>query len=62
MRDCLIGMYVASGSIEDVEKEIIRELAYQSSMELSADTYEAIKNIPTSKNIIGNARQQVCKY
>ena len=37
----------------------MKELAYQSSMELSADTYEAIKDIPTSKSIITNARQRV---
>lgn len=28
-------------------------------MELSYDTYEAIRDIPTSKHIISNARQQV---
>ena len=50
---------VASGSVEDVEKEIIQELSYQSSMELKHETYEAIRPIPTAKNIVSNARQQL---
>jgi len=49
----------ASGSVEDVEKEIIQELSYQSSMELKHETYEAIRPIPTAKNIVSNARQQL---
>jgi len=49
----------ASGSITEVEQEIISELAYQSSMELSFETYEAIRDIPTSHNISSTARQQV---
>ena len=49
----------ASGTVEDVENEIVQELSYQSSMELDHDTYEAIRGIPTSQNIITSARQQL---
>jgi len=49
----------ASGTIDSVEKEIARELAYQSSLELKQATYEAIREIPTSRHIISHARQRL---
>ena len=37
----------ASGSVDEVKAIVMSELAYQSSLELAEDTYNAIKHIPT---------------
>ena len=49
----------ASGTIEEVKSIVMSELAYQSSLELAEDTYNAIRHIPTSSEITRHARQNL---
>ena len=46
----------ASGSIEEVEESIQKELAYQSAMELRPETYEKLKSLPTASDVLRHAR------
>lgn len=41
----------ATRSIEQVQADLMREFAYQSSLELSQDTYQVINEIPTLSQI-----------
>jgi adenylate kinase len=52
-------MIDAQGTIEEVKHNIEKELLYQSSLELSADTFATIKHIPTASDVIINARQKL---
>lgn len=52
-------MINAQGTIEDVKHNIEKELLYQSSLELSAETFATIKHIPTASDVIINARQKL---
>ena len=49
----------ASGSISEVKSIVMQELAYQSSLELAEDTYNAIRHIPTAAEITRHARQNL---
>lgn len=51
----------ASGTIEDVEKSIREQFAYQSSFDLAEDTYDAISRIPVATETITHARQWLVK-
>jgi adenylate kinase len=49
----------AQQSIEEVQQNIVRELKYQSSLELDQETNDIISKIPISANIIIHARQDL---
>ena len=47
----------AQDSIEDVQASIVRELKYQSSLELDQATYDVVARIPIASTIVVHARQ-----
>ncbi|QDV27198.1 nucleoside monophosphate kinase [Aureliella helgolandensis] len=49
----------AEGPIEEVEANILRELQYQSSLELHARTYDRLRPLPLAEDIVLHARQQL---
>lgn len=49
----------AQESVEQVQESIVRELAYQSSLELDQQTYDVIARIPVASTIIVHARQEL---
>jgi adenylate kinase len=49
----------AQGSIDEVKHNMEKEMLYQSSLELGADTFATIKHIPTAADVIQNARQRL---
>ncbi len=49
----------AEGSIADVEANILRELQYQSSLELHHRTHDRLRPIPLAADIVLHARQQL---
>lgn len=51
----------AKGTIEEVRDRIIRELAYQSSLELDHLTYDIISQIPIASQLVVHARQELVK-
>jgi adenylate kinase len=51
----------AQGEIAAVEKNIIKEFAYQSSLELEEETLDAINHIPVASDIVLNARQHLVR-
>lgn len=51
----------AQGDISSVEKNIIREFQYQSSLELEEETFDAINHIPLASEIVLNARQHLVR-
>lgn len=51
----------AVGSYQAVEENILRELKYQSSLELERDTFEQIRGIPVASEIVLHARQELVK-
>ncbi len=51
----------AQGAIEDVEKNIYKELHYQSSIELDPTTYDRLRFLPVAEDIIVHARQELVK-
>jgi len=51
----------AEGSLEEVEKNILDELRYQSSLELDQRTFERIRIIPLASEIVVHARQELVK-
>lgn len=51
----------AQGDINDVEQNILRELAYQSSLELDPETYDTVRRIPLASEIVLHARQELVK-
>jgi adenylate kinase len=46
----------ASGTIEEVQQNIIKEFKYQSSLELSQETYDMVQRIPLVSDVIMHAR------
>ena len=48
----------AEGPIEEVEGNILKELHYQSSLELESATYNRIRSLPLAEDIILHARQE----
>ncbi|HJN13366.1 MAG TPA: nucleoside monophosphate kinase [Pirellulaceae bacterium] len=51
----------AEGPIEEVEANILKELQYQSSLELEARTYDRLRPLPLAEEIIRHARQELVK-
>jgi adenylate kinase len=51
----------AQGSIEKVEQNILRELQYQSTLELDPRTVERLRGVPVASEIIVHARQELVK-
>jgi adenylate kinase len=52
-------MINAQGDIASVERAIMREFEYQSSLELDEDTYDAMHHIPLASEIVVAARQHL---
>lgn len=51
----------AHGGIDDVRERIIRELKYQSSLELEQATFDSLSAIPLASRITVHARQELVK-
>ena len=51
----------AQGSITEVEQNILRELQYQSTLELDPSTHDRLRMIPVASEIIIHARQEMVK-
>ncbi len=51
----------AQGSFEEVEQNILRELKYQSSLELDPRTYDRLRSLPLASDIVVHARQEMVK-
>src|SRR5882672_5887203 len=51
----------AQGSFEKVEQNILRELQYQSTLELDPRTVERLRGVPVASEIIVHARQELVK-
>jgi adenylate kinase len=49
----------AQGSLEAVERNIVNELQYQSTLELDSRTVERLRGIPVASSIIVHARQEL---
>ena len=49
----------AQETIEEVQQSIVRELTYQSSLELDDPTYDLVARIPVASSIIIHARQEL---
>lgn len=51
----------AQGPIEEVEQNIIRELEYQSTLELDPRTVDRLRNVPVASELAVHARQELVK-
>jgi adenylate kinase len=51
----------AQGSLADVEQNILRELQYQSSLELDPRTHDLLRPIPVAHDIVVHARQELVR-
>ena len=51
----------AEGPIEEVEANILKELQYQSSLELEPRTYDRLSPLPLAEDIIIHARQELVR-
>lgn len=51
----------AQGPIAEVEQNILKELQYQSSLELEPTTFEMVRNIPIAQEIVIHARQELVR-
>ena len=51
----------AEGTVEEVEANILRELQYQSSLELEPKTFDRLRPIPLAEEIIVHARQELVR-
>lgn len=51
----------AQGPIEEVEQNILKELKYQSSLELDPATHDTLRVIPVADEIVVHARQELVK-
>ncbi len=51
----------AQGTIEEVEVNIVKELKYQSSLELDPATHDTLRVIPVAEEIVVHARQELVK-
>ena len=49
----------AMGSLQDCRSQIVRELRYQSSLDLDEKTYAAIRHLPLAKDLVRVARQRL---
>jgi adenylate kinase len=51
----------AEGSIDEVERNILHELEYQSTLELDPRTVDRLRGVPVASEIIVHARQELVK-
>ena len=51
----------AQGGFESVEKNILSELDYQSSLELDPETYDSVRHLPLAVDLAFHARQELVK-
>ncbi len=51
----------AEGTFEEVEQNILRELKYQSSLELDPRTFDRLRSLPLASDIVVHARQEMVK-
>jgi len=51
----------ANGTIEEVEANIIRELKYQSSLELDPRTFDRLRHLPLASETVNHARQDLVR-
>ena len=51
----------AQGPIEEVEQNILRELEYQSTLELDPRTVERLRGVPVASELIVHARQELVR-
>lgn len=51
----------AQGVIDEVEQNILRELQYQSSLELDPRTHDRLRSLPLASEIVVHARQELVK-
>lgn len=51
----------AEGPISEVEENIVKELEYQSSLELERRTFDALRSLPLATDIIVHARQELVR-
>lgn len=51
----------AEGDIAEVEENILKELQYQSSLELDPRTFETVRKLPLAEEIVRHARQELVK-
>lgn len=51
----------AEGAIEEVEANILRELQYQSSLELEPRTFDRLRQVPLAEEITLHARQELVR-
>lgn len=51
----------AEGPINEVEENILKELKYQSSLELDPRTYDRLRHLPLAKDITVHARQELVR-
>lgn len=51
----------AQGDLESVERNIRRELDYQSSLELDPETFDAVRHLPLASELVTHARQELVK-
>lgn len=51
----------AQGPIEEVQQNIIKELQYQSSLELDSRTYDRLRRLPIASEIVVHARQELVR-
>jgi adenylate kinase len=49
----------AEGDLKEVQQNILKEFSYQSSLELSPEVYDLIRNIPVASQLALHARQQL---
>ena len=49
----------AEGDLQEVQRNILQEFTYQSSLELSHEVYELIRNIPVASQLALHARQEL---
>jgi adenylate kinase len=49
----------AEGNLDQVQKNIIKEFSYQSTLELSHEAFEAIRNIPIASQLVLHGRQEL---
>jgi len=51
----------AQGSLPEVRRNIVKELKYQSSLELDPRTFDSVRKLPLASEIVSHARQELVK-
>ncbi len=54
-------LITAQGTFTEVEENILKELEYQSSLELDPRTYDLLRSLPLASEIVVHARQELVK-